>query len=243
MLKILYNFVQKNTKLTMFDKFFENTYDFLIDVVAFVTNLIATHGWYAAPILLGMFLVLRFALKMLFLYLRAINPLIGRIVRVARVADGDTIIVGHSKKKHRREKVRLIGIDTPESLRSMYMDVMPYGKEASDYTKRRLYEGRRVILIFDQEKRDDFGRLLAYVYLLTGEFYNATLVKKGYAFAEKYPPNVRFCHKFERLESNAKSANRGIWKIYKNKKEIRSEYKRTEHYKNFLKNKSSSSNN
>ncbi|TAE75443.1 MAG: hypothetical protein EAZ85_02445 [Bacteroidetes bacterium] len=227
----------------MFDKIIEKGYDLFIDIVAFVTDLITTHGWYAAPILLGIFLVIRFALKMLFLYLRAINPLTGRIARVARVSDGDTFIIGHHKKKYRREKVRLIGIDTPESVRSMYMDVMPFGKEASDYTKKRLYEGRRVILIFDQAKRDEFGRLLAYVYLLTGEFYNATLVKKGYAFAEKYPPNIRFSNKFERLESNAKFANRGIWKIYKNKKEVRNEYKRTEHYKNFLKTKSNSSNN
>lgn len=234
---------KKNTNLTMFDKFIEKSYDILIDIIAFVTDLIAVHGWYAAPILLGIFLLIRFALKMLFLYLRAINPLTGRIVRVARVSDGDTFVTGHSKKKYRREKVRLIGVDTPESVRSMYMDVMPYGKEASEYTKRRLYEGRRVILIYDQAKRDEFGRLLAYVYLLTGEFYNATLVKKGYAFAEKYPPNVKFCNRFERLESRAKFANRGIWKIYKNKKEVKNEYKKTEHYKNFLRTKGSPSNN
>jgi micrococcal nuclease len=227
-------------QIFMFDKIIQILNDIILYVTNFIYTLIIERGWYAVPILLGIFLLIRFGLKMLFLYLKAINPLTGRIARVVRVSDGDTIIIGHSKKKYRREKVRLIGVDTPESVRSMYMDIMPFGKEAAEYTKKRMYVGRRILLIYDQAKRDEFGRLLAYVYTLTGEFYNATLVKKGYAFAEKYPPNVKFAQKFERLEAIAKSNQRGIWKIYKTKKELRADYKRTEHYKQFMKTKNAS---
>jgi micrococcal nuclease len=98
-----------------------------------------------------------------------------------------------------------------------------------------LRKGRRIILIYDKAHRDDFGRVLAYIYLLNGEFFNATLVKKGYAFAEKYHPNTRYANHFEKLANKAKSKNRGLWKIYKHKKELRSDYKRTNHYKQFSK--------
>lgn len=140
------------------------------------------------------------------LYLTALVPFWGTFTQVVRCADGDTLVVGNPRRKSRRYKVRLIGIDTPESLRSLYQDVMPFGAEASAYTKRRLKPGRRIILIYDADRRDQFGRLLAYVYLPNGEFFNATLVRKGYAFAITYPPNVRHAPFFKKLENKPVAA-------------------------------------
>lgn len=168
-------------------------------------------------------------LKLFGLYFGAIFK--GKITRVYKAVDGDTIHVGSSKKN--KKTVRLIGVDTPESLRSMYMDVQPFGKEASDYTKKRLKKGKRVVLRYDKEKQDKFGRLLAYVYLGNGELYNATLVKHGYAFAKRYKPNVSKAPYFEKLEQKAKSQKKGLWKIYKNPKELRAQYKKSAAYRKF----------
>lgn len=178
-------------------------------------------------IILGLLIAWR-VLKLLGLYLGAIFK--GKITRIYKVVDGDTIHVGSKKNK---KSVRLIGVDTPESLRSMYMDVQPFGKEASDYTKKRLKKGKRVVLRYDKEKQDKFGRLLAYVYLGNGEFYNATLVKHGYAFAKRYKPNISKAPYFEKLEREAKSKKKGLWKIYKNPKELRAQYKKSAAYRKF----------
>lgn len=190
---------------------------------------------YFIPII-SWFLLIWLGLKILRivrLYLKALNPFQGKIVRVVRVADGDTVIVGSAKNKRRRQKIRLIGVDTPESLRSLYQKVMPYGKEASKYTKRRLRKGKKILLIYGQEKRDKFGRILAYVYLPSGEFFNATLAKKGYAFAKAYPPNIKYQTKFEKLAQKARNKNRRLWKIYDANHNLKSSYKRTSDYRQF----------
>ncbi len=167
------------------------------------------------------------------LYLRAINPFKGRFAKIVKVVDGDTIVVGSINNRKRRTKVRLIGIDTPESIRSLYQDVMPFGEEATRYVKNRLSQGKRVILIYDQASEDKFGRTLAYVYLMNGEFFNETLIKKGYAFAERYPPNVKYCDVFAQLEQEAKNQKLGLWKIYEDKKTLKSAYKKSEAYQKF----------
>lgn len=177
--------------------------------------------------LISLLILYRF-LKLFGLYGGAIFR--GKITKVYKVVDGDTIHVGTKKNK---KSVRMIGVDTPESLRSMYMDVQPFGKEAAAYTKRRLKKGKRVVLRYDKEKRDKFGRLLAYVYLGNGELYNATLVKHGYAFAKRYKPNVKKALYFEKLETRAKSKRKGLWKIYKNPKELRAQYKKSTAYRKF----------
>lgn len=169
------------------------------------------------------------------LYITALNPFYGRIGRVIRCSDGDTIVIGNPNRKSRRRrtKVRFIGVDTPESTRSLYQDVMPFGKEAAEYTKSRLKRGKRVFLYYDKESRDKFGRVLAYVYLSNGEFFNATLVKKGYAFAKEYPPNTKYSRYFRKLERKAKRKRRGLWKMYASHNELLRQYKRTNHYKSF----------
>jgi micrococcal nuclease len=122
---------------------------------------------------------------------------------VTRVVDGDTIVVGD-------ERVRLIGVDTPESVKPG-TPVECFALEASAFLKR-LIAGRRVRLELDVERRDRYGRLLAYVYRRSdGLFVNAELVRRGYASVATFPPNVRHVAEFVRLQRSARSAGRGLW--------------------------------
>jgi micrococcal nuclease len=126
-------------------------------------------------------------------------------VQVTRVVDGDTIEVDY---EGRTEDVRYIGVDTPESVKPD-TPVQCYALAASHYNER-LVDGRRVRLVFDAEPRDDYDRLLAYVYL-GGTFVNAELVRRGYATTLTIAPNTRFAGLFDRLEQAAANAGRGLW--------------------------------
>jgi micrococcal nuclease len=125
-----------------------------------------------------------------------------REVRVTRVIDGDTFVVAGD------ERVRLIGVDTPETRRPG-SPVECFGRRASAMT-RRLVEGRRVRLELDVEPRDRYGRLLAYVRRSDGLFVNAELVRRGYATPLTVPPNVRHAARFTRLAREARRAGRGL---------------------------------
>jgi len=137
-------------------------------------------------------------------------------VLVTRVVDGDTIIL------EKDERVRLIGIDTPEVHHSpkLYRDshrsgkdietIKRMGKRASKFV-RRLLEGKRVRLEFDVEKCDRYGRLLAYVYLADGTFANAKIIKEGYASPSTYPPNVKHADHFMMLYRKAREERKGLW--------------------------------
>ena len=122
---------------------------------------------------------------------------------VKRVIDGDTIEIDTA------EKVRYIGVNTPET-KHPRKGVEFYGKEAFSFNKQ-LVAGKKVQLEFDVQQRDKYGRLLAYVYLPDGTFVNALLVRKGYAQVATYPPNVRYQDLFISLQSEAKKAKRGLW--------------------------------
>ena len=124
---------------------------------------------------------------------------------VARVVDGDTI---EASIGGRTEDVRLIGIDTPETVKPG-APVECFGPQASRFT-HRLLEQKRVRLVFGVERRDTYGRLLAYVYLGRG-FVNALLVKRGLARTLTIPPNDRFAPLLRRLELRAARAGRGLW--------------------------------
>jgi micrococcal nuclease len=126
-------------------------------------------------------------------------------VPVTRVVDGDTVAV---RLDGREEKVRLIGVDTPESVKPG-TPVECFAKAASAET-RQLVEGRRVTLRFDAERRDRYGRLLAYVYR-DGLFVNAVLVERGYARTLTIPPNVAHAALFGRLARGARDDGRGLW--------------------------------
>jgi micrococcal nuclease len=126
------------------------------------------------------------------------------LARVDSVIDGDTF------RLENREKVRLIGIDAPET-NHPGKPVEYFGKEASEFTERML-EDKKVRLEMDVQERDKYGRLLAYVYLEDSTFVNAELLKQGYAQVATYPPNVKYVELFVKLQKEARENKRGLWK-------------------------------
>ena len=122
---------------------------------------------------------------------------------VERVVDGDTFVLAGG------ERVRLIGIDTPETVHPN-KPVEPFGPEASGFTKKML-EGRDVRLEFDVQERDRYGRLLAYVFLEDDTFVNAELIRLGYAVVSTIPPNVKHAERFLELQREARERERGLW--------------------------------
>jgi micrococcal nuclease len=124
-----------------------------------------------------------------------------------KVVDGDTI---HVLVGGRREKVRYIGVDTPETHHPT-KPVQCFGRAASAFNAR-LVGGQRVRLVRDVEERDRFGRLLAYVYRAGDSlFVNERLVRDGYARTLTIRPNTHFASRFSVLQNVAKSARRGLW--------------------------------
>ena len=127
--------------------------------------------------------------------------------RVVRVVDGDTI---HVQLGATREKVRYIGVDTPET-KDPRRPVQCYGQKAADFNAR-LVDGELVRLVRDVEERDRYGRLLAYVYRVRDElFVNAELARLGYAQPLSIAPDVRHADRFARLAREAREAGRGLW--------------------------------
>lgn len=119
-----------------------------------------------------------------------------------RVVDGDTIIIENN------EKVRLIGVDTPETVHPN-KPVGYFGKEASAFTKR-MVEGKKVRLEYDWEMKDKYGRTLAYVFLDDGTFLNAEIIKQGYGFAyTKFP--FKYLDEFRQYEREARENKKGLW--------------------------------
>jgi micrococcal nuclease len=119
-----------------------------------------------------------------------------------RVVDGDTLVLDGG------ERVRLIGVNAPESV-DPRRPVEPFGEESAAFT-RRMAEGRRVRLEFDLERRDQYGRTLAYVFLEDGTFLNAEIIRQGYARAYTGFP-FRYRDEFVALEREARRERRGLW--------------------------------
>ena len=126
---------------------------------------------------------------------------------VTEVVDGDTIYI--SPAINGNDEVRLIGMDTPET-RDPNEEIEPYGPEASAYAVAKL-SGVDVELEFDEERTDQYGRLLAYVYPAGGSMFNVDLVEEGYAQAYPYPPNTKYEDRFAAAQDEARDAELGIW--------------------------------
>lgn len=128
--------------------------------------------------------------------------------RVNRVVDGDTVHVAY---KGRDTTVRLIGVDTPETV-APGQPVECYGRQASNHTNT-LLNGHRVYVATDpsQDRRDRYGRLLAYLWLPSGKFVNLNLIRLGYAYEYSYDGAFRHQARFEAAESQARTQNRGLW--------------------------------
>jgi micrococcal nuclease len=132
------------------------------------------------------------------------GPAEGVRVPVTEVVDGDTVRVRYGGGE---ESVRYIGVDTPEVDPSIGVEC--FGEQASRFNER-LVDGETVRLDFDAERRDHYGRLLAYVHV--GEvFVNAELLREGYATTLTIPPNDSFADRFARLEQEAGNDGRGLW--------------------------------
>lgn len=125
---------------------------------------------------------------------------------VVRVVDGDTFVIYYNGTN---EKVRLIGVDTPESVHPNEEKNTEFGDMVSNYSKKML-TGKKIQIEFDVEKRDKYGRLLAYVYL-DGQMYNEVLLEKGYAKLATYPPNVKYVDEFTKIQKRARENKMGMW--------------------------------
>lgn len=135
---------------------------------------------------------------------------------VSRVIDGDTIKLSNG------EKVRLIGIDTPETYfsdkllrdsrrsRKDVKTIQGMGGRSTEFVKT-LVGGKRVRLEYDVQKRDRYKRLLAYVYLEDGTFVNGRIVEEGYAQVMTIPPNVKYADHLARLQKAARENKKGLW--------------------------------
>jgi micrococcal nuclease len=127
------------------------------------------------------------------------------------VVDGDTIVVRLTGPADAKERVRLIGIDTPESVDPRSV-VECFGREAGRRTAALLPPGTAVRLVRDVEARDRYSRLLAYVYRAEdGLFVNLALVAEGYAAAATYPPNVAHAEELAAAARTAQEHGRGLW--------------------------------
>jgi micrococcal nuclease len=129
------------------------------------------------------------------------NQIVNSTTTVASVIDGDTFVTGAG------EKVRLIGIDTPEVNE-------PYYTEAKDYLSNRI-EGKQVLLEGDSSNRDTYGRLLRYVWL-DDELVNRELVEEGLALSRAYEPDTKYQHIFAEAQQHARAEKLGIWSYSKN---------------------------
>ena len=136
-------------------------------------------------------------------------------VNLKRVIDGDTIIVEYPDKKTNKvkeERVRLLLIDTPESVHPTE-PIEAFGVEASDYAKQYFSGVKKVQLELGKEERDKYDRLLAHVWV-NGENFNLHMVEKGYArVAYVYEPNTKYEFEFRKAQEKAKKQKLNIWSI------------------------------
>ncbi len=123
--------------------------------------------------------------------------------RVTSVIDGDTIVANG-------RTIRYIGVNTPET-KKVDKITRELGEQAAEYNKK-LVLGKTVLLEFDVQPTDKYGRLLAYVY--AGDvFVNAELVRAGYASVSTSPPNTKYQALFVKLEREARENGRGLWEL------------------------------
>jgi micrococcal nuclease len=142
--------------------------------------------------------------------------------KVVRVIDGDTFTC--TLKDGEEIKVRLIGVDTPESRVNQKLErdvqksglqreeILRMGKIAAEFTKRLLPEGEIVYLEQDVQKTDKYGRVLAYVWLKDGRMLNEVLVREGMAQVYTIPPNVKYQDVLLKAQRQAREEGKGFWK-------------------------------
>jgi len=140
----------------------------------------------------------------------------GKSFKVARVVDGDTLDVDIPDGRHQHTRIRLWGVDTPETVKPGLVKPDHFGPEASEFAKKAA-SGQTVKLELEpgRETRDKYGRLLAYVILPDGRMLNKVLIDEGYGYAD---PGFEHHLKgeFARAERDARKNRRGLWKDVRN---------------------------
>lgn len=134
-------------------------------------------------------------------------------VVVKRVVDGDTIWVEHQGEEY---KVRLLCIDTPESVKENVKE-QPFGRKAAEKLEEMIL-GKEVQLLFEIDIRDNYDRLLAYVLLEDGTCVNATMVSEGFARVNAVKPNTIHRDYFIELQKNAIDEGKGLWSLPEDKR-------------------------
>jgi len=127
----------------------------------------------------------------------------GSEVRVSRIIDGDTLELASG------QRVRLIGVDTPES-KHPHLPVEPFAQEAARFTSD-FAEGQTARLELDRERLDRYGRILAYVYV-ENRMLNEELIRAGWSPAvTSFPYRSDMQRRFRAAEEEARAAKRGLW--------------------------------
>ncbi len=141
-------------------------------------------------------------------------------ITITKIVDGDTFGVLFKGKK---EKVRLIGVDTPESRKNKKAikdsernakdlnKIIGLGKQAKEFVKSIVKVGDELKIEFDVRERDQYGRLLAYLYMKNGKMLNNYLIEEGFASPLTYPPNVKYEELFRSSYKTARENNKGLW--------------------------------
>ena len=132
--------------------------------------------------------------------------------KVVRVVDGDTFVI---KMDGSETKVRLIGIDAPESVapESSGKENTDDGKKAAEHLKKMI-DGKNIYLEYDLDTYDQYGRLLAYAYLSDQQtMVQEKMLSEGYAQVMTVPPNVKYTEEFTKLQKEAREKGRGLWNI------------------------------
>lgn len=158
---------------------------------------------------------MKFILFLLFLWPTAHSPsyishdVFQQLFKVKKVVDGDTFWVEDGSEKGL--KIRLIGVDAPESRNAFKKKKDPFGEVSKRYLAD-LIGDKRVRLRYDVSKYDRYGRTLAYAWLEDGTFINARLLQDGIAVVMTVPPNVKYADYFLKLQRKARRAKLGLWK-------------------------------
>lgn len=141
--------------------------------------------------------------------------------KLIRVVDGDTIVIDYNGS---HEKIRLIGIDTPEASinpkthrdakrsKTDVDTIIAQGKKATTFVEQVFMDEEFVLVEFDVQKRDRYQRLLGYIYLIDGRMLNEMIVRSGYASLMTIPPNIKYKKRFLNAYKAARKEKLGLWK-------------------------------
>jgi endonuclease YncB( thermonuclease family) len=144
------------------------------------------------------------------LYGAGVPHTVDAFIRVRWVDDGDTVVLADGRR------VRYCGINAPE-VAHKDRPAQRFGAEARDFNRKLVYQ-KRVRLEFDWERHDQYGRVLAHVFLQDGTFVNAELVKRGYAHYVFRRPNTKYDSLLLRLQRKAMAERVGMWERFPDQK-------------------------